>query len=120
MTAAQSGTRWASRSGLGVAIAAMMSFVALDIGLAGHIENAPWQASNFSPQVRLSSDRAHEWMRKTMAQGRITASSGPRVGTLAPPFLLRELYTGRSVGLLDYRDRKPVLLVFGSFSCDLF
>jgi hypothetical protein len=44
----------------------------------------------------------------------------PAVGRPAPEFTLKDLRTGRPVALADYRGRKPVFLVFGSFSCEQF
>jgi hypothetical protein len=41
-------------------------------------------------------------------------------GTPAPDFSLRALADQRSVRLSDYRGKKPVVLVFGSFGCDVF
>jgi hypothetical protein len=44
---------------------------------------------------------------------------GPTVGTPAPPFSLPPIDGGAEVTLDDFRGR-PVVLVFGSFTCNLF
>jgi hypothetical protein len=41
-------------------------------------------------------------------------------GTLAPDFSLTDNSDGHEVSLADFRGKKPVVLIFGSFSCDLF
>jgi peroxiredoxin len=41
-------------------------------------------------------------------------------GTLAPDFRVPDTRDGHEVRLVDFRGRKPVVLVFGSFSCDVF
>jgi hypothetical protein len=42
------------------------------------------------------------------------------VGAPAPDFTLPALRDGQEWHLADFRGRRPVVLVFGSFSCDLF
>jgi peroxiredoxin len=43
-----------------------------------------------------------------------------KVGTLAAAITLPENRDGHEVRLADFRGRKPVVLMFGSFSCDVF
>jgi len=52
----------------------------------------------------------------TQAGERTLAGDGAPVGTLAPDFLLEPLDGGRSVTLSDFRDEKPVALIFGSYT----
>lgn len=40
----------------------------------------------------------------------------PRVGDMAPDFELWDVNVTESVRLSDFRDRKPVALIFGSFT----
>jgi len=42
------------------------------------------------------------------------------VGSPAPDFTLRNAMDGREVHLADYCNKKPVILLFGSFGCDVF
>jgi hypothetical protein len=50
-------------------------------------------------------------------QGEIGSShEGPKVGEQAPDFTLNTHDGTRSVKLSEYRDRKPVVLIFGSFT----
>jgi hypothetical protein len=42
--------------------------------------------------------------------------AAPKVGDLAPDFELYDLNGENPVRLSDFRDRKPVVLVFGSFT----
>jgi hypothetical protein len=44
----------------------------------------------------------------------------PLVGTAAPPLVLPSLADGPPVALSSFRGDRPVVLAFGSFSCDLF
>src|SRR5713101_111189 len=41
-------------------------------------------------------------------------------GKPAPEFTLRNIVNQREVRLADFRDKKPVVLLFGSFGCDVF
>ena len=43
-------------------------------------------------------------------------SPGPRVGTVAPEFTLPDLASGNPVSLAKLRSKKPVVLIFGSFT----
>ena len=43
-------------------------------------------------------------------------SKAPRAGDLAPDFTLTDVSGTRSVTLSDFRGKKPVALVFGSFT----
>ena len=42
--------------------------------------------------------------------------SSPRVGDLAPDFELGDVTGDQSVRLSDYREDRPVALIFGSFT----
>ncbi len=43
-------------------------------------------------------------------------SNAPKVGEMAPDFELRDIQGENPVRLSDFRDQKPVALVFGSFT----
>jgi len=43
-------------------------------------------------------------------------SKAPRAGDMAPDFTLTDVSGTRSVTLSDFRGKKPVALVFGSFT----
>jgi hypothetical protein len=45
-----------------------------------------------------------------------SAAGGPKLDTLAPDFTLKSPDGKRSVTLSDYRGKKPVVLIFGSFT----
>lgn len=49
------------------------------------------------------------WQRKYDAQA-------PKVGDLAPDFELADSQGKNQIRLSDFRDRKPVALIFGSFT----
>ena len=49
------------------------------------------------------------------AQKKLNAKA-PRVGDLAPDFTLSDLSGKESVTLSEFRSKKPVALVFGSFT----
>lgn len=54
---------------------------------------------------------------KGLFSGEIGASTeGPRLGEEAPPFALETHDKGKRVSLADYRGKKPVVLIFGSFT----
>ena len=54
---------------------------------------------------------------KNYSQSRIEQESGgPDVGQEAPDFALRTLEGDRTVKLSDFRGKKPVVLVFGSYT----
>jgi hypothetical protein len=52
--------------------------------------------------------------RETREQNQETG--GPSVGQMAPDFTLRTLDGDRTVKLSDFRGKKPVVLVFGSYT----
>jgi len=41
---------------------------------------------------------------------------GPALGDMAPAFRLNTHDGKRAISLADYRDKKPVVLIFGSFT----
>jgi peroxiredoxin len=43
-------------------------------------------------------------------------ASAPKVGEIAPDFELRDTYGENPVRLSDFKDKKPVGLIFGSFT----
>jgi len=51
----------------------------------------------------------NEWQRKYDAMA-------PRVGDIAPEFELEDVTGEHSIRLADFRDKKPVALIFGSFT----
>jgi peroxiredoxin len=40
----------------------------------------------------------------------------PKVGDAAPDFELRDINSEKTVRLSDFRDKKPVALIFGSYT----
>jgi hypothetical protein len=57
---------------------------------------------------------------KSMRLAHLWAKTQLPVGAPAPPFTLPALRGDRDWSLADFRGRRPVVLVFGSLSCDLF
>jgi hypothetical protein len=43
-------------------------------------------------------------------------ASAPRVGDIAPDFILSDTTGGNFIRLSDFKDKKPVGLIFGSFT----
>jgi peroxiredoxin len=54
--------------------------------------------------------------RSLMASQKELDSKAPRAGDLAPDFTLHDIEGKDSVTLSDFRGKKPVALVFGSFT----
>jgi hypothetical protein len=52
--------------------------------------------------------------------GDIWLKSKMPVGTPAPDFSLSEIVNRQKIRLSDYRRKKPVVLLFGNFGCDVF
>ena len=40
----------------------------------------------------------------------------PKMGDIAPDFKLRDIYGHNPVRLSDFREKRPVVLIFGSFT----
>ena len=45
---------------------------------------------------------------------------GPKIAQAAPDFELADAATGKQVRLRDFRGKRPVVLIFGSYSCPNF
>jgi hypothetical protein len=56
------------------------------------------------------------YRKKLMPQQKALDRLAPRAGDLAPDFTLSDVSGTRSVTLSDFRGKKPVALVFGSFT----
>lgn len=56
---------------------------------------------------------------RTPAQSH-NSEPGPKLETLAPDFELLDASSGKQVRLRDFRGKRPVVLVFGSYSCPNF
>lgn len=54
--------------------------------------------------------------RKLMKRQKELDRSAPRAGDMAPDFTLRDVTGTESVTLSDFRGKKPVALVFGSYT----
>lgn len=54
--------------------------------------------------------------RRQEMRGQNQEAGGPNVGQEAPDFTLRTLDGDRTVKLSDFRGKKPVILVFGSYT----
>ena len=56
------------------------------------------------------------YIKKEKAWQKKHDANAPKVGDLAPDFELADVNGENLVRLSDFRDRKPVALVFGSFT----
>ena len=45
-----------------------------------------------------------------------SCTEGPGLGQEAPPFTLETHDKSKRISLADYREKKPVVLIFGSFT----
>ncbi len=54
--------------------------------------------------------------KKTMKSQKMLDAQAPKAGDLAPDFTLSDISGTESVTLSDYRGKKPVALVFGSYT----
>lgn len=85
---------------------------------ANSITPADLQAALFPPEPASSDDDPTplDFLRG-FASGELgSISEGPRVGQLAPDFELADHKRDRRLRLSQYRDKKPVVLIFGSFT----
>ncbi len=57
---------------------------------------------------------------KALRQSAAAVEPGPKVHDTAPDFELADSATGKTVSLRDFRDKSPVVLLFGSYSCPNF
>ena len=57
---------------------------------------------------------------KAIDQEREARAGGPKLDDSAPDFSLRQAGTGKTVSLRDFRDKTPVVVVFGSYTCPNF
>ena len=57
-----------------------------------------------------------QYRRKMMPVQKELDRHAPRAGDLAPDFTLTDSSGNQTVTLSDFRDQKPVALVFGSFT----
>lgn len=72
-------------------------------------------------RLHLQADAARERKVVDRLQQQAAAnSSGPAVHSVAPPFELQEVATGKEVSLRQFRGKSPVVLVFGSYTCPNF
>jgi hypothetical protein len=54
--------------------------------------------------------------KKTMKSQKMLDAQAPKAGDLAPDFTLFDISGTESITLSDYRGKKPVALVFGSYT----
>ncbi|HEX7379619.1 MAG TPA: hypothetical protein VF278_21020 [Pirellulales bacterium] len=85
---------------------------------ANSITPADLQAALFPPRpVSSDDDPTPLDLLRGFASGELgSISQGPRVGQLAPDFELPDHKRERTLRLSQYRDKKPVVLIFGSFT----
>jgi peroxiredoxin len=57
-----------------------------------------------------------QYIKKEKAWQKKYGAGAPRVGDLAPDFELTDASGNRQIRLSDFRGRKPVALIFGSFT----
>ena len=60
--------------------------------------------------------KPNQSLRSQMAWHKRYGPLAPKPGDMAPDFALREVNGENSVSLSDFRGKKPVALVFGSFT----
>ncbi|MGH9613370.1 MAG: tetratricopeptide repeat protein, partial [Bryobacteraceae bacterium] len=73
-----------------------------------------------SPEARRELALARNPTLAQKSEGSQSPAGGPATGTLAPDFALPRLGSSKSIRLADYRGKRPVLLVFGSYTCPFF
>lgn len=54
--------------------------------------------------------------KKLMKRQRDLDRNAPRAGDIAPDFTLHDITGAEAITLSDYRGKKPVALIFGSFT----
>jgi hypothetical protein len=54
--------------------------------------------------------------RRLMPEQKKRDAQSPRSGDIAPDFTLHDITGEESITLSDFRDKKPVALIFGSFT----
>ncbi len=57
-----------------------------------------------------------QYIKKEKAWQKKYGADAPRVGDLAPDFEFTDASGNRQIRLSDFRGRKPVALIFGSFT----
>ena len=57
-----------------------------------------------------------QFRKKAMQSQKMLDAQAPRAGDLAPDFTLSNLSGTASITLADFRGRRPVALIFGSFT----
>ena len=57
-----------------------------------------------------------QYRKKVMKTQKVLDAKAPKAGDLAPDFTLLDISGENSVALSDFRGKKPVALVFGSFT----
>ena len=57
-----------------------------------------------------------EFRRRTMKSQKMLDAQAPKAGDLAPDFTLSDISGTESVTLSDFRGKKPVAMVFGSYT----
>lgn len=84
---------------------------------ADSITPADLQEALFPPPESSDDDPTPLDFLRGFASGELgSISQGPRVGQLAPDFELPDHKRERTLRLSQYRDKKPVVLIFGSFT----
>ena len=56
------------------------------------------------------------YRKKVMKQQKMLNAQAPKAGDLAPDFTLSDISGTKSVTLSDFRGKKPVALIFGSYT----
>ena len=79
------------------------------------------ELSSVYARLHLASEEARERTTVDRLEKDMAAKEGgPRVDELAPDFGLPQVGRNQNVRLTSYRDKSPVVLVFGSYSCPNF
>lgn len=78
------------------------------------LQAAAMESGKGKGKVNKESDAG--WMKGLLASDLGSPFDGPRVGTAAPDFTLPTQDGKKKVTLSDHRDKRPVVLIFGSFT----
>lgn len=70
--------------------------------------------------IRASWPRQRDVPASVIEWGNRSRESLLKVGDLAPPFRLIDSRSKQEIELAGFRDRKPVVLIFGSYTCPMF
>ncbi len=85
-------------------------------GKKGYVTSEDLREAMAGPKAQIKGVTREVWLQALMAGDLGSPLEGPRVGQEAPDFTLPLHKNKKKVTLSDYRGKKPVVLVFGSFT----